>query len=322
MATIQRSTTKTGAKLVNYVKNEEKATVKSGYNLDIERANEQMKLSRHLYSKNDGIQAHHVVQSFQPGEVTPQQANEIGLQLADEIAREHEVAVYTHTDREHIHNHLVINSINLNTGLKFQTGGKKGLYELRDKSDEICREHGLSVIQEYNASVRYTLAEKQILDKGQISWKAEIREAINYVKSETNSFENFKNQMEADFDIEVKLRGKTVSFKHPERNKVVRGKKLGADYEMEAINREFTREARPQTTRKEVDWDEYERINQLQSENVGNRTSERADSSENRPISRKYREEQRANEREHQSNNQSDRKQQQSVKQQDKGFER
>jgi len=252
MATIQRSTTKSGSRLINYVKNEEKATVKSGHNLDIERAKEQMELTRHLYSKNDGIQAHHVVQSFKPDEITPEKANEIGLELAEKIAKEHEVAVYTHNDRDHIHNHIVINSINLDTGNKYQTGGKKGLYEIREKSDEICLEHDLSIVQNYNASIRYTLAEKELLEKGQSSWKDEIRQAINYERDNATSFDDLKARLKQNYDIDTKLRGKTLSYKHPDQQKYVRSKKLGHDYEKEALENVITR----QVERKQ----EYERL--------------------------------------------------------------
>ncbi len=322
MATIKRGTTKSAGQLVNYA--EKKATVKRGENLDIDYAKSQMRITREMFAKNDGIQAHHVVQSFKPDEITPEKANDLGLELAREIAPNHEVAVYTHTDKKHIHNHLVINSVNFETGNKYHAHGKKALQDIRDKNDGICRKHELSIAHDYTASVRYTLAEKQILDKGQISWKAEMREAINYVKEESHDFESFKNTLKNDFDIDTKLRGETLSFKHPDQKKFVRGKTLGADYEKGGLEHEFTGKARTQKTRttESIDWNEYERRNQLHDKNGNNRTSERVNSAENRPISRKYREEQRANEREYQSNDQSDRKQQQSVKQQDKGFER
>src|SRR5699024_12631485 len=73
-------------------------------NLDIDYAKSQMKQTRELFSKNDGIQAHHVIQSFKPDEVTPEKANQVGLELAKKLAPNHEVAVYTHDDTNHVHN--------------------------------------------------------------------------------------------------------------------------------------------------------------------------------------------------------------------------
>src|SRR5699024_12473291 len=77
---------------------EKRAVEKDGHNLDIDYAKSQMKQTRELFSKNDGIQAHHVIQSFKPDEVTPEKANQVGLELAKKLAPNHEVAVYTHDD--------------------------------------------------------------------------------------------------------------------------------------------------------------------------------------------------------------------------------
>src|SRR5699024_2347600 len=106
MATIQLGTTSTASELCNYA--ETRAIAKDGYNLEIDYAKSQMKQTRVLFSKNDGIQAHHVIQSFKPDEVTPEKANQVGLELAKKLAPNHEVAVYTHDDTNHVHNHIVI----------------------------------------------------------------------------------------------------------------------------------------------------------------------------------------------------------------------
>src|SRR5699024_12000206 len=97
-----------------------KAEQEQRYNLDIDYAKSQMKQTRELFSKYDGIQAHHVIQSFKPDEVTPEKANQVGLELAKKLAPNHEVAVYTHDDTNHVHNHIVINSVNFETGKKYQ----------------------------------------------------------------------------------------------------------------------------------------------------------------------------------------------------------
>ncbi|MEJ7530360.1 relaxase/mobilization nuclease domain-containing protein, partial [Staphylococcus hominis] len=88
-----------------------------------------------LYGKEDGIQAHTIIQSFKPGEVTPEQCNQLGLELAEKIAPNHQVAVYTHTDTDHIHNHIVINSVDLETGKKFNNN-KKALHDIRRANDD------------------------------------------------------------------------------------------------------------------------------------------------------------------------------------------
>src|SRR5699024_11052123 len=178
MATIQLRTTGSASQLCNYA--EKRAIEKDDYNLDIDYAKSQMKQTRELFSKNDGIQAHHVIQSFKPDGDTPEKDNQVGKELAKKLAPNHEVAVNTHDDNNHIHNHININYFNLETGKKYQAHGKEAIERDRSLSDEVCKSHDLSVVKEHNASVRHTLAEQHLLEKNKISWKDELREAIEY----------------------------------------------------------------------------------------------------------------------------------------------
>lgn len=102
-----------------------------------------------------------IIQSFKPDEVTSEQCNQLGLELAEKIAPNHQVAVYTHNDTDHIHNHIVINAINLETGKKFNNN-KQALRDVRNVNDEVCREHGLSVPDKDTARLRYTQTEKPL----------------------------------------------------------------------------------------------------------------------------------------------------------------
>src|SRR5699024_8079291 len=101
MATIQLGTTGSVSQLCNYA--EKRAIEQDGYNLDIDYAKTQKTQTRELCSKNDGIHAHHVIQSFNPDDVTPEKANQVGLELANKSAPNHEVAVYTHDDTNLVH---------------------------------------------------------------------------------------------------------------------------------------------------------------------------------------------------------------------------
>lgn len=210
-------------------------------NCPAEYARAQMKATRELWGKTDGIQAHHVIQSFKPEETTAKQANQIGQQLAEKIAPGHESAVYTHTDKGHIHNHIVINSVNFESGHKYQAHGKKAIENIQDASDQLCLEHDLSVVKETSAEIRHTLAEQALWQKGQDSWKDEIRQAINITKEYSTDFDSFKNHLEANYGVETKLRGQTLSFKHPDRQRFVRANKLGLNYERGALENEFER---------------------------------------------------------------------------------
>lgn len=245
MATIQLGNTKVANRLISYV--EKRAEVREGVDCPAEYAKAQMKATRELWGKNDGIQAHHIIQSFKPGEVTPELANQIGQDLAREIAKGHECVVYTHTDKDHIHNHIVINSVSYENGRKFHAHGKKAIDRVREVNDRLCQERNLSVIREPSAQQRYARAEYGLAKRGIMSWKDELREVIDYERRNSRSYDEFKKNLTQKYGIEVKERGKNISFRHPDAKKFVRGKTLGLAYERgtleDGFNRQIERES-------------------------------------------------------------------------------
>ena len=266
MATTKLGNTKSASRAINYA--EKRAEEKSGLNCDVDYAKSSFKQTRALYGKENGVQAHTVIQSFKPGEVTAEQCNQLGVELAKKIAPNHQVAIYTHTDKEHVHNHIVINSIDLETGRKYQSNKKQRDFVKRS-NDEICREHGLSVPERNTAKLRYTQAEKSLIEKDQYSWKDDLREKIENAKDHTSDFKSFSEHLEQS-GIEFKVRGKNVSYKPENVNKWVRGKTLGEDYDKGALEYEFERREREEekeserdavaeyTDQFEVDWDAVE----------------------------------------------------------------
>src|SRR5699024_2672276 len=174
-----------------------------GDNLAIYYAKSQMKQTRELFSTNDGIQAHHVIQSFTPDDVTPEKADQAGLELAEKLAPGHVVGVYTRDDTDHVHNHIVINSVNFETGKKYQAHGNEAIERARSLSDEACKNHDLSIVTEHNASVRHTLAEQHLLEKNKISWKDELRESIEYARDNSTNFDSFKRHLNDVYGVET-----------------------------------------------------------------------------------------------------------------------
>lgn len=239
MATIKLGNTKIASRLISYA--EKRAEVRMGVNCPAEYAKAQFKATRELWGKSEGVQAHHVIQSFKPGEITPELANKIGQDLARKIAKGHEAVVYTHTDKNHIHNHIVINAVSFENGQKYQSS-KKDLYKIREHSDRLCLEHDLSVVIEPSAEKRYHMAEYGLAKREVISWKDEIREVIDYEKQHSKSYEDFKKNLADKYKIEVKERGKNISFKHPDSQKFVRGKTLGLAYERGTLEDGFNRQ--------------------------------------------------------------------------------
>ncbi len=239
MATIMLGNTKRAGALINYCKNKtQNIGERDGYNIDPERAQAQMLVTRQMYQKNDGIQAHHVIQSFVPGEIRdPQEANRIGRELAERIAPGFEVAIYTHSDRDHIHNHLVINSVNFETGKKYHSD-RKQLNRIRDESNRLCQEQGLAKIQSH-AKENLTMAEYKLAERGQRLWKDELRTSIETAKEKTSTLQEMKSFLKKTYNIEMKIQEKNISFLHPEKQKYCRGKTLGNSYTKEAIENDY-----------------------------------------------------------------------------------
>lgn len=240
MATTKLGTTKVANRLINYA--DKKDVLKKGIDCDPKYAKEQFRVTRELYGKNESIQAHHIIQSFKPGEVSADQANKIGVDLAKKIGKGHESLVYTHVDQKHIHNHIIINSVSHDNGKKLHLHGKAAIEYVRKESDRLCLEKGLSIVTEPSSKIRFTLAEKSIIEKGQVSWKDEIRQAIDHEKTNSESYKDFKENLAAKYGIEVNDRGKHITYKHSDHEKVVRGNKLGLDYERGTIENGFNRQ--------------------------------------------------------------------------------
>ncbi|OJT30964.1 relaxase/mobilization nuclease domain-containing protein [Staphylococcus ureilyticus] len=306
MATTKISSTKSTSRAINYA--EKRAEEKSALNCDIDYAKSSFKATREMYGKTDGNEGHVVIQSFKPNEVTPEQCNQLGLELAEKIAPNHQVAVYTHNDTDHVHNHIVINSIDLETGKKFNNN-KKALHDIRQANDEVCRSHNLSIPEE-KANLRYTQAEQNIIDKAnndKASWKNQVRMAIEETKEQATDFDDFKQRLETKGVEVARVTNKTITYLHIEENKKVRGNKLGEDYEkgeiVNAINKQ--KQSREQPVRKpNVDFAEFERRNKekrnqreldrakqtLSRENEFVRREQREQKQEDRPTHKANRE--------------------------------
>src|SRR5699024_11628558 len=116
----------------------------------------------------------------------------------------YEVTVYTHDDTNHVHNHIVINSVNFETGKKYQAHGKEAIERARSLSDEVCKSHDLSVVKEHNASVRPTLAEQHLLEKNKVSCKDELRQAIENDRDNSTNFDSCTRHVNDVYGVEKK----------------------------------------------------------------------------------------------------------------------
>lgn len=304
MATTKISSTKSTSRAINYA--EKRAEEKSALNCDIDYAKSSFKATREMYGKTDGNEGHIVIQSFKPNEVTPEQCNQLGLELAEKIAPNHQVAVYTHNDTDHVHNHIVINSIDLETGKKFNNN-KKALHDIRQANDEVCQSHNLSIPEE-KAKLRYTQAEQNIIDKAnndKASWKNQVRMAIEETKEQATDFDDFKQRLETKGVEVARVTNKTITYLHIEENKKVRGNKLGEDYEkgeiVNAINKQ--KQSREQPVRKpNVDFAEFERRNREKRNQRELDRAKQTHSRENEHARREQREQKQEDRSTHKAN--------------------
>lgn len=243
MATVKVSRTTSCSRAINYA--EPRATVKTGINCDIDYAKSEMKQIRTLYGKDDRVQAHLLIQSFRPGEITAEKANQLGKEYAEKIAPEYQIAIYTHTDKDHIHNHIVINSVNLETGKKFQAHGQAFLDKCYDINDEICLTHGLSITERGKKEEKRTMAEIKLKEKNKPVWKDEIRFAIDQTmkNKKTRTYDQFCDSLKT-FGIHCFNRGKNFTYELIHKKKKVRSNRLGKDYEKETILHELDRRER------------------------------------------------------------------------------
>ena len=176
--------------------------------------------------------AFHLIQSFAPGEVDYEKAHEIGKQLADAVTKgQHEYVVTTHIDKGHIHNHIIFCAVNFVDHRKYNSN-KRSYYGIRNMSDKLCRENGLSVVVPGKGSKGKSYAEYQA-EKTGTSWKGKLKIAIDALIPQVSSFEELLQRLQAA-GYEIKP-GKYVSCRAPGQERFTRLKTLGADYTEEAI---------------------------------------------------------------------------------------
>lgn len=189
-----------------------------------------MKFTKELYRKTDGIIAFHGYQSFKEGEVTADLAHEIGVKFAEEMFRDYEVVVATHQNTNHIHNHLIINSVSYKTGKKYNNN-RTNLAKLRQISDSICTEYGLSVLDE-DIGYKNTYKHKVLNDDYYKILKEDLDNVISYSVTLKQVIERLKK-----LDYQVYSRNGILTIYKEDYDKVRIEKAFGNDYSIDSINK-------------------------------------------------------------------------------------
>lgn len=223
--------------LVNYILNPEKTEWQlyaTGINCSTGSAVAEMNATKQLYGKAGGTVAFHAYQSFDPGEVKPEAAHEIGTRLARELwGDRYQIVVTTHLDKGHIHNHIAINSVSFTDGQRFHSDAK--LYRaMRQRSDELCAEYGLSVIQDPKHGKAKHHAEWAAEREGKPTWRAIVKQDVDEAVDKATTDKQFYANLKA-IGYEVKL-GKDISVRPPGKERFVRlARNFGDEYTYEGI---------------------------------------------------------------------------------------
>ena len=219
---------------IDYILNPEKTDGKllaSSFGCGLETADIEFAWTREAAGDRGTHLGRHLIQSFAVGETTPEEAHKIGMELAGAVlGGKYEFVLTTHVDKDHLHNHLIFNSVSFVDYKKYHSN-KQSYYHIRRTSDRICKEHGLSVVvpgQDRGKSYAEYTAEKQ-----GTSYKAKLKTAIDNLIPRVKDFDELLRRLQ-EMGYEIK-QGKYISFRAAGQERFTRTKTLGAAYTEEAI---------------------------------------------------------------------------------------
>lgn len=228
---------------LDYITKEEKTEEKLIFTKDCSEDNfkKDFEETKQIWDKTEGRQYFHMVQSFEKEDyITVEKAHEIGKKFIEDNPqmKDYQVVMATHKDKDHIHNHFIINSVGLDTGEKFQMY-KDDLKQCKELSNEICREYGFKELdlertrplELDKAQERYSLSEKALLEKGINTTNNELRLILDNAREQSKTYQEFKENLKEN-GVEI-LRGekegaKSITFEYQEKK--FRGNKLDERY--------------------------------------------------------------------------------------------
>ena len=224
--------------IVNGDKTDEQILV-STHKCHQETAHTQFLRTRNDAGTKGNVLARHLIQSFLPGETTPEIAHQIGMELCKKILKnEYEFVLSTHIDKGHIHNHIIFNNVNMVTGRCYHSN-KKSYHQIRYQSDKLCKENNLSVIDEFYESYKkkYKTNGKSWYENEQAkrgtSWKSRLQFDIYRMIKQSKDWDDFLKKM-ADLGYQIKY-GKHIAFKPKDKLRFIRSKTIGEDYTEERL---------------------------------------------------------------------------------------
>ena len=234
------------AKAIDYITDEKKAAIVTSYALDDNRdyARQFAETAQlfHKAQRFDSRKYYHFKHSFDPKDnITPEEAHRLTEELAQQAFPDNEYIIATHTDKHHVHCHIIVNSVSFVNG-KMLHYSNSDYAKLKDLSNEIAAKYGYSTLDFRKPSAdRIKSEERRVILKGGTSWKEELREVIAEALKLCNNMDEFEKHLNK-YGVKIaRNTAKTISFLHPQKKKPIRGSKLGKAYTKEAIIYEFTK---------------------------------------------------------------------------------
>ncbi len=296
MAIVKRTSSKATSKDVqDYLTKEEKTEeiLMSGKNCDPMNFSEDFQMTNELYNKNlkyDDRKYYHIKHSFSTEEknLTPQKALELTEKMCENSnLKGCQYAIIVHKDKEHIHAHIVVNNVRVESNEYGKEGNayradNKSLWDLKRESNRLCQENNLThsiVPLEKEGKDKFTDKEKHLMEQGKDTWKNELKSQIEAESKECVSLEQFKENMIKRYGCEVQERKvkdkETIEFKPNGNRKFCNERRLGADYGRERLAHEFSRNNQREQSRKNG----ADKTEQRARENGNNRDTNRVQGS-------------------------------------------
>ena len=228
---------------ITYITNPKKAAYVSSRNLfEDEDFAEQFEQTAHRFGKGDKFDErkyyHFKLSCARSDNVTAQQAHRYAEEVAQKLFESCECVIATHTDTQTIHSHIIVNAVHPITGKKLQFS-QKDYVAMKDEVNRIGTEHGFTETDFRKRSKNSrTATERKIMLKGGTSWKEELREVIAEAIKNSTTPDKFKKYLDECYGVKITRDGKDYSYLHPEKQKPIRGEKLGTNYtKSEVINK-------------------------------------------------------------------------------------
>lgn len=229
---------------IGYITNPNKAEIVSVRNLfEDEDYAKQFEETAALYGKGKGYNErkyyHFKLSCARQDNLTPQEAHKFAEEVAAKLFQDYECVLATHTDTDTVHSHIIVNAVDPLTGKKLQFS-PKDYVAMKDEVNRLGKEHGYTETDfRKRGKNSRTATERKIMLNGGVSWKEELREVIVEAIGKSHNEQEFKDYLKACYGVEITRSGKDYSYLHPQKQKPIRGAKLGTNYTKSEVLRKL-----------------------------------------------------------------------------------